>query len=136
MKLPVLAILLLALAGCATTPVPISEATPVPAARHLAFKSPGVGTAPVVIRRDSGFQASACATQVFVNGALAAYIRSGEIVTLHVPAGAVIFGAMADAICAGGLVEKQATLTAGTTTHFRIGYDTNGALGLYVTATR
>lgn len=124
------------LTGCATTPVPISEATPVPPTRHLAFKSPGDGTAPVVIRRDSGLQASVCATQVFVNGALAAYIRSGEIVTLHVPAGETILGAMADAICAGGLVELQVKLTPGRAAHYRIGYDTNGALGLFATATR
>jgi hypothetical protein len=124
------------LAGCSTTPVSIGEADPVPANRHLSFKQSARGTVPVVIRRDSGFMSSACATQVFVNGSIAAYVRSGEIVTLHIPAGNIILGAQPDGICAGGLIEREATLIPGRTAHYRIGYDHNGAIGLYATATR
>lgn len=133
---PLIVAVLLLLAGCSTSPVSISEADPVPASRHVSFKQPGAGTAPLVIRRDSGWMNSGCATQVFVNGALAAYIRSSEIVTLHVPAGNIILGVRADFICAGGLIEREVTLTAGKPAHYRIGYDTSGSLGLFATATR
>jgi len=87
-------------------------------------------------RRDAGFMSSACATRVFVNGELAAYVRAGEKVTLNISAGDIILGAQPDGICAGGLVEIEARLQAGRLTHYRIGYDHNGSLGLYRTAVR
>lgn len=124
------------LAGCSTTPVSLSEATPVPQDRHLAYKHAGDNTGAVVVRRDSGIQSSMCATQILVNGRIAAYIRTGERITLHLPAGDFILGAVADSICAGGLVELRAQATPGTPQHFRIGYDSNGTFGLYATATR
>jgi hypothetical protein len=130
------AICLQLLAACSTTPVSLSEATPVPPDRHLAYKQAGNNTGAVVVRRDSGIQSSMCATQILVNGQIAAYIRTGERITLHLPAGDFILGAVADSICAGGLVELRAQATPGTPQYFRVGYDSNGTFGLYATATR
>lgn len=123
------------LAACSTTPVSLSEATPVPQDRQLAYKQAGDNTGAVVVRRDTGIQSSVCATQILVNGRIAAYIRTGERITLHLPAGDFILGAVADSICAGGLVELRAQATPGTPQYFRIGYDSNGTFGLYATAT-
>lgn len=124
------------MSGCATTPIPSSQADNVSAERHLRFRSAASGTVPIVITRDAGLMSSACSTRVFVNGELAANIRAGEKVTLNIPAGDVILGAQPDGICAGGLVEIEARLQAAKPSQYRIGYDHNGSLGLYRTAIR
>ena len=136
MKATVLVVAIALISGCATTPISSGQADPVPADRQLRFRAPASNTVPVSITRDSGFVSSACATRVFVNGELAAYVRAGERVTLNVPAGEVILGAQPDGICAGGLVETQAILQLGRQIQFRIGYDHNGSIGLYRTAVR
>ncbi len=124
------ALALLMLSGCSTTPISPTDASPVPPDRVLAFKQPGSGV-PLTVTRDSGFVASACAVDVYVNGAIAAHIRQGESVTFHIPAGETIVGAQ---ICFGALVERQAQAVPGKPLWFRISYD--AALGLHQTATR
>jgi len=136
MKFLTLFLAIAVLSGCATTPIASSQADNVPAERQLRFRNPAPDTVPVVVTRDAGFMSSACATRVFVNGELAAYVRAGERVTLNISAGEIILGAQPDGICAGGLVEIEAKLQAGRLTHYRIGYDHNGSLGLYRTTVR
>ena len=88
--------------------------------------------------RDTGITASACATSVYVNGEVAAYVRSGEKVTLNIPAGDVILGVQPDGVCGlgGGLVELEAKVQPGRLMHYRIGYDQSGSVGLYRTIER
>lgn len=119
--------ILLFFVGCATTPVPSSEATPVPPSKHLLFKQPGANTAPVLVIRDSGWSGAACDTKIFVNGQLAARLSTSEKVTLHIPAGEVILGIEPNCLAAlAGLLERSATLVAGKPSYFRVGYDTGG----------
>lgn len=136
MKATALVVAIFLISGCATTPISSGQADPVPAERQLRFRGPAANTVPVTITRDSGFMSSACATRLFVNGELAAYVRAGERITLNIPTGEVILGAEPDGICAGGLVETQAILQAGRLIQFRIGYDHNGSIGLYRTSVR
>jgi hypothetical protein len=114
----------------------MNEATAVPAQEHFLFKQPSDRSTPLVLRRDSGLMQSACSSRFYVNGSHAANISSGERVTLHVPSGDVILGAQQGGICAGGLVEIQVKLSPGSPAHYRIGFDHNGSLGLFPTATR
>ena len=132
----IIVIIALALAGCSTTPISNADAVPVPPERHLRYTHARAGTVPVLIKRDVGMMGSACATRVFVDGELAAYVRAGEKVILNVPTGEVVFGAEPSGICAGGLVEREARLTHGKRVQFRIGADHTGSIGLYRTATR
>lgn len=136
MKATALLIAIVLISGCATTPISSEQADPVPGDRQVRYRSPAPNTVPITITRDSGFISAACATKVFVNGELAAYVRAGERVTLNIPAGEVIIGAQPDGICAGGLVETQAILQPARHIQFRIGYDHNGSIGLYRTVAR
>jgi hypothetical protein len=124
------------LSACATTPIPGGQADHVPSNRQVALGEAGPGTVPVVITRDAGLMSRACSTRVYVNGDLAVYVRAGEKVTLHLPAGDAILGAQPDGICAGGLVEIEARLQTGRSYQYRIGYDHNGSIGLYRTVAR
>lgn len=133
-KLLTLLLMVAVLPGCATTPIGGNQANNIPAERHLRFKNQSSDTASVIVTRDTGFMSAACATRVFVNGELAAYVRAGERVTLNISAGEIILGAQPDGICAGGLVEIEAKLQAGRIIRYRIAYDHNGSLGLYRTA--
>ncbi len=127
--------LLILYVGCATTPIATRDAADVPSKRHISYKVAQSDTVPVLVKRDVGLVSSGCATRVFVNGRLAALIRAGEKVVLHIPAGEVILGAEPDRWCAGGLVEREATLSLGKPKRYRIGYDHNGSIGLFPTAT-
>ncbi|KRW73870.1 hypothetical protein AO729_00850 [Pseudomonas sp. TTU2014-066ASC] len=60
---------IMALSGCATTPIPAEEADPVPIARLLAYQEALVDGATLIVTRDRGFTGSACnhATAVLMN---------------------------------------------------------------------
>jgi hypothetical protein len=73
---------------------------------------------------------------VFVNDSIAAYVRQGETVTLHMPPGEKIFGVEAHGMCGGGLVEIEKVVVSGRALRYRIGYDNAGAIGLHPTAVR
>ncbi|MDO8374968.1 MAG: hypothetical protein Q7K57_57530 [Burkholderiaceae bacterium] len=127
--------LLALLSGCATTPVPLSEATAVPADRQFLFAIPVGGTAPIVITRDIGMLGTGCATRVTVDGKLAALVRSGEKVTLNIPLGTAVLGAEPDGICGGGLVEIEAKPQGTDPILFRIAAE-EGGIRLFRTARR
>ncbi|MBC9208193.1 hypothetical protein IBL26_15220 [Roseomonas aerophila] len=124
------------LTGCASTPVPLAEARPIPPTEQRLFADPLPMTAPVIVRRDLGAGGRACATTIFVDGEAAAWINAGEVATLHVPAGEVIVGAEASGICAGALIEQAVTLTQGRPVYFRIARDEGNSLRLYRTTAR
>jgi len=135
LKLLKFSTLLVLMAGCATTPVPLSEAAPVPAERQFLFASPVGGTAPIVITRDVGMLGAGCATRVTVDGKLAALVRSGEKLILNIPSGTVVLGAEPDGVCGGGLVEIEAKPQGIEPTLFRIAAE-EGGIRLYRTAKR
>ena len=122
-------------AGCATTPISSQQATPVPEERQFLYRHGGADTAQVLVKRDTGFMGSACATRVYVDGKLAAYVDSGEKVIFHIPAETVIIGAEPHGICGGGLIEAVAQLSPGKQVQFRISIDQTASMGLYRTAT-
>ncbi len=123
------------LTGCATTPVSLSEAIPIPADRQLLFGSASASTSPVIITRDVGILGTGCATRVTVDGKLAALIRSGEKLTLNLPSSTVVVGAEPDGICGGGLVEIEAKPQGTEPLLFRIASE-EGGIRLYRTARR
>lgn len=126
----------LAVAGCATTPTPISKATEVPASRIFAVPSTGAtGTATFV--RDTGFQASGCLFALTIDGTRAALIDKGERATLRVPPGARIAEARyaGNGLCRNdktGAASRavQISVTAGETSHYRIAVDDGGIISI------
>lgn len=80
-------------AACATRPVALTEAKPVPVDRVFAYSQAHVGpSGTVVIVRDAGHMGGGCPLALYVDGVLAAHVRTSETVTLTVPAGNHIFG--------------------------------------------
>lgn len=126
----------LLVAGCATEPVPTAAATPVPSSRvhstAYAIKAPNTGT--VVVKRDSGLAASACAVGLWVNGSLIAELRTAEMIVLHMPAGDHIAGTRSSGICFSGNSETPLTVKAGDVRTYRISIDTGGTSRLSITA--
>ncbi len=81
--------------GCATKPVPSSDAEPVPAERIRApdFLRPQVGRALLVVTRDKGLRASVCTVGVYVDGTLVVDLRPSEQARLFVEEGEHLVGA-------------------------------------------
>jgi hypothetical protein len=120
------------LAGCSSAPISLADAKPVMAVGQ--FQAAAPGTAPVVVRRDTGFGGGGCTTTLYVNGEAAGRINTGEMVTIHAPVGGVILGASnTSAMCPNALVEQEVVLEEGKPRHFRVGVDQSGSLGLFRT---
>lgn len=119
---------LLMLTACATQPVSTMNADPVPQSRIISTqytqKAPDKGT--LLVKRDSGWNTSACSVRVFVSGAAVADVRTGEKVYIYLPPGDYNIGARANGICAGGLVETAVTIEQGQTDTLRISYGSSG----------
>lgn len=79
------------ISGCATTPVPLTSAKPVPANRLLAFQAPVDGkTATIAVVRDEGFTGGGCFLGLYLNGVLAARMDVSEGARFHVNPGEVL----------------------------------------------
>lgn len=128
-------ILISLLSGCATQPVPNSEASAVPQDRILdaAVFEPKDGFGKVTVKRDSGFVGSICATRLFIDAKPTADIRISEKATVFLPEGDYIFSA-SSGLCGGGITEVRGTVKFAKPISFRIGYGTNGEFKLTPTA--
>ncbi|MCE5232912.1 MAG: hypothetical protein ABFC67_10770 [Mizugakiibacter sp.] len=134
--LVVFAVLLLT--ACATKPISLVDAKPVPADRLLAFSTPSVaGSGELTVVRDVGLTGGGCYLGVFVNHELAVEIDRGERATLYLPAGRFVVSAksVGRALCGlkaadraeravQVLVERNDRLT------YRLGMDPNGTINL------
>lgn len=141
-RLVLIAVCTAALVGCATHPTPSSEALPVPADRVFAFQAPidrPSGT--LIVVRDKGLIASGCPMAFYVDGTLAAHLRTGESTTLIVPVGSRILGAgpAGGGICKWSNTEayrREAAqlVTEGATTKIRLAITHNGIIQVTPTA--
>jgi hypothetical protein len=122
--------------GCATTPVPTSLARPVPFERiqnpSLLKKIANHGE--LIVKRDEGLSASACDTQIFINGQQLAVIGTGEKITIYLTAGNYMLGAIARGICGGGLVEAKVSVSENGSQTYRVSYGSSGEFSLQPTA--
>ena len=109
------------LAGC-STPVTSSDAKPVPAERVFGYqaKPQGVDFGTVVITRDTGFVGGGVAVTVSIDGKQAAALRTGERVTLYVPAGEHI---LSDSQVANTRHDHELIVKAGQVKFYRISVD-------------
>jgi len=125
------------LAGCATSPVPIKNAVAVPPERVLAYQKDVPGTGTLSVTRDSGHTGSLCAVGLFVDGKVAALLKPGERVSLHVPAGSVVVGAayQGSGICGMGAdrQEREAIVSGGKVKNYRISTSGDGVLDILPT---
>jgi hypothetical protein len=94
MKKLLMALCVLLVYGCATTPIPLSDAKLVPPDRIFRTeKLPIEGNAQVIFVRDTGLQGGLPMYQnLFINGKKAALLDTGEKVEFILPTGDYIFG--------------------------------------------
>nr|WP_269803054.1 hypothetical protein [Pseudomonas uvaldensis] len=115
------------LAGCATSPVPSSEADPVPSSRLFALQAPAQGDSTLIVTRDKGFVGGGCNTTLSIDGRKAAEIGAGETAKFRVAPGEHIVSASA---CGSGLKERETNIKAGSTKKFRISIDSAMSMDL------
>jgi hypothetical protein len=124
-------------AGCATSPVPTKTAVAVPPERVLAYQTNSPGTGTLSVTRDSGHTGSLCSVGLFVDGKVAALLKPGERVALHVPAGSVVVGAayQGSGICGMGAErqEREAIVTDGKVKNYRVSTSGDGVLDILPT---
>lgn len=119
------------LSGCATTQAPPATRTTVPAARVMLAGAQG--DAEIVVVRDAGFMGGGCFYALSVNRRPVARMDTGETLRMRVPAGDLLLAVGRDpqgkALC--GLepdhkVQREFSLKAGETKHFRIAIGNGG----------
>lgn len=118
--------LLVMLAACATTEV---ETLKAPAVAHnrdfvggeLQTGRPGKST--LIIKRDRGVQGLACYLRILVDEMPVADLDRGEKVVLHPDPGDHVLGVSpTSGVCGGGYAGATASLVAGQTATFRVGF--------------
>ena len=115
------------LAGCASSPVPSSQADPVPSTRLFAYQAAVPGDSFLVVTRDKGFVGSGCNGTVSIDGVRAAEVGSGETAKFRVTPGEHIVSA---STCGSGLKERETSIKPGATKKFRISVDSAMSLDL------
>jgi hypothetical protein len=143
-KILVVALCVVVLVGCASTPVPTDQAVSVPADRIFdtgkKFLSPSSDTGEVLIKRDSGTYAGGlCAGRIYVDGVQVADIERSEKIVLHLPEGQHVISLDLNAVsilCAGRDMTREvaAIVKRGGRSAFRFGIDSERSLFFQPTA--
>ena len=115
------------LAGCASSPVPSSQANPVPSARLFAYQASIPGDSFLIVTLDKGFVGSGCNGTVSIDGVRAAEVGTGETAKFRVAPGEHIVSV---STCGSGLKERETSIKPGTTKKFRISMDSAMSLDL------
>lgn len=111
--------------GCATSPVASGEASMGhPIANE--WQSPGPNTGKLVVTRDSGFMGAACSQRVYVDGTPIGDLRTGQKVTVYLPAGEHVAGVKPAGMCGGGSASAQMVMAVGATKVFRVASGQSG----------
>lgn len=95
------------LAGCATSPVPNSQALKAPSDRLLAHQTELPDAGRITVIRDSGMLGGGCFATVFINGERAAKLNPKEKATFILPPGEWVIGAALEGAGLCGVNEKR-----------------------------
>ena len=125
-----LAVCALVLAGCATTPTPLSESQPIRPDRYYPdyqlYAKPTPHAAKVIVVRDDGFVGSAAKAKVLVDGHELAGLFQHDRLEFYVSAGDHILSADPTPNFGVGAKEHQFVFRADQTSYFRISVDNSG----------
>ena len=110
-------------AGCATSPSMSSSPGHV-LPNQWQGQSPNSGA--LTVTRDSGFMGAACAQRIYVDGTPIADLRSGQSVTVYLPAGKHVAGVMSGGMCGGGSSSAQMVMASGGSERFRVASGQSG----------
>lgn len=125
MKLFVGAVAVTLLAGCATSPVPSSQAKQAPASQLSAYQSkPSGAYGTLQVIRDSGHTGSLCSMAVFIDGKQVAKLDAGQKASFYLPPESVLVGAAytGSGVCSMGAdrVEREAIMKDGAVKKYRV----------------
>jgi hypothetical protein len=119
-----LILITLFLAGCATSPVKVSESQQVSSDRLLSGYSTLAQASPskakVVVIRDAGMLGAGAPARLSVDGAPVARLWPGKRVEFYVSSGDHILGVSPDPQLTGALTENSFSFTPGRAYYFRI----------------
>lgn len=118
----------IAMAGCATEPVPTATTTLVPSERVLSTVDAhaGPGTGLVMIKRDAGYLGSRCELRVLANARPLALLMPSERIEVYLPAGDYVLSVDTNGRCEKSLAEVATTVKSEGQTAFRVGYAESG----------
>ncbi len=126
MRLILIALPLVLLAGCSSFRGNPEDIKPVPEDRLLAFQEAQENGAQIVVNRDFGMMGGGCYVAIEVDRKVAARIGVGEVATFQVPPGTRVVGITPDrmdnTLCGMGrlLREVAVPVKAGETQYLRI----------------
>ena len=126
MRLILIALPLVLLAGCSSFRGNPEDIKPVPEDRLLAFQEAQENGAQIVVNRDFGIMGGGCYVAIEVDRKVAARIGVGEVATFQVPPGTRVVGITPDrmdnTLCGMGrlLREVAVPVKAGETQYLRI----------------
>ncbi|EIL88253.1 hypothetical protein UU9_13226 [Rhodanobacter fulvus Jip2] len=126
----ILLVLLAGLAGCATTPVPVSNADIVPKSRletgYAQFKAQTPGFIKVTFVRDAGFNGAGRSVVLAIDGTNIAQIRTSESVVIYLAPGSHIFAVAPTPQAGDALVERSFIIGTEDPRFFRISLGSGG----------
>lgn len=125
------------LAGCATSATPVQQAEPVPQDELYAFQTKTEAeSGRLTVIRDSGALGSGCDIVVYIDGAKAAKVGSGQRATFYLQPGQPNLGiGLAGSGLCGGMAVRSITgrVQAGQESLYRISGDMSGVyIGPYI----
>ena len=126
----------LIIAGCATTPLPSSQAKAAPVERVLAFQEKSeVKNATLVLTRDEGFLGSACYYGFWIDSILSARLGVGETASFFVEPGERLLRVTRDpqgkGLCGdlgSQMVQRESMFRANERKQYRLMLDPNGGM--------
>jgi hypothetical protein len=128
MKRFLLLVTVMALVGCATTPVDTAVAKSATSERLLAFqqKTPNT-TATLIVTRDDAFAGSGCYCALYINGIFSARLGVRETSRFHLEPGEIVLRVGSDPQGSGtcsffqeGWIQRETILKPGQIKYFRI----------------
>lgn len=130
MRLLSVGLVCLLMAGCASSAIPVDEASNAPASDVFSFQSKGdSASAKITALRDKGVVGSACDIVVYIDGKKAANLGTGEKASFWVQPGVrnVSIGSSNNGLCGGNALRTlSADLKSGEERIFRISIDVQG----------
>jgi uncharacterized protein YbdZ (MbtH family) len=133
MKKILLVSIVLGLAGCATSAVPVDQAVEVPQVRVFSYQNAVSDGGTLTVVRDKGFLGGGCYYGLYVNKARVASLDTGEKVNLQLPAGEWMVGFKGEGkacISDDYLSEREVTLKPNQHKAVRLFADPSGNLDI------
>ena len=121
-----LAVTILAIAGCATTPTPTERAEPAVTTLEAGAMRQGRGV--IAVTRDTGMMGIACRYYLFVDSVAVGFVTAGQRLEVGADPGERVVTADVRGICGGGTANYAVHVQPDAVHYLRIGATQSGDL--------